>query len=68
MWCLTRQARIPTLSTNRKYRPLSECSRLVGSLMKIEKHRVYAAPEKRDDVTAFCNEHWKQTAVGEGRG
>ncbi len=50
------------------YRPLSECSRLVGSLMKIEKHRVYAAPEKRDDVTAFCNEHWKQTAVGEGRG
>lgn len=52
----------------REYRPLSQRSSLVRSLKRIDKHRVYALPEKRDAVTAFCKRSWEESTVAEGGG
>lgn len=42
------------------YEPLSEASSLVGSLRKIQKCRVYAAQEVRDEVATFCTRFWSE--------
>lgn len=40
------------------YEPLHVRSELVKSLEKIRKKRIYAMPQIRQDVVAFCKENW----------
>lgn len=49
------------------YSPLTEKSPLVRQLRKIEKCRVYAAPELREEVAAAANEFWKNREARRGR-